>query len=170
MLLADQAVPVVQVPEDDRSGRTCILASRSDIPVMNLAIASRSGVDLAVLNPLNAVGAFFHNTTPANGDLGVQDQRLKLATGLLSLVLPSVKISVFVVVVEVVKTPDFVGTVVRAVAGTDATVVSHRVDAFFGVNGRSNRANLFAWRRFAMGTSHRLHNDLGVQGAIDRAL
>ena len=53
---------------------------------MNLAVASRSSVDLAVLHPLNAVGAFFHNTTPADGDLGIQDQRLKLATGLLSLV------------------------------------------------------------------------------------
>lgn len=137
---------------------------------MNLAVALRSSIDLAVLHPLNAVGAFFHNTTPANGDLGIQDQRLKLATGLLSLVLPSVKISVFVVVIEVVEAADFVGTVVRTVASTDAAVVSHRVDAFFGVHGCSHRANLFAWRRFAMGTSHRLHNDLGVQGAIDRAL
>ena len=112
MLLADQTVLVVQVPEDNRAGRTCILARRSDIPVVNLAIASRSSVDLAVLHPLNAVGAFFHDTTSANGDLGIQDQRLKLATCLLSLVLPSVEISVLVVVVEVVETANFVRAVV----------------------------------------------------------
>ena len=157
---------VVQIAENNRTRWARLLASRLDIAVVNKTVTLGSAVDFAVLHTLDAVRALLHNTSTSHRYFRVQNQRLQLLRSLLAFVLPTVEISVLGVVIEVVEPPHFVGAVVRAVPSTDATVVSHRIDTFLGVNRRRNRANFLARCRLAMRTRHRLHDNFGIDWGV----
>ena len=166
----DTARVIVQITKDNRPCRTSVLASRTNIPVMNFAVALRSRIDFAVLNALNAVGALLHNPASTHRNFGIKNQRLELLGSLFSLVLPSVEVTVLVVVVEVVESPHFVGAVVSTVPSSNTTVVSHRIDPFFGVYSCRDRADLLARCRLAVCTGHGLHNHLGIDRILEPGL
>jgi hypothetical protein len=71
--LADPALLVGQVAEDDRLGRARRLTGGDDV-----TIGQRPPVDLrpdlAVLDALHAEGALLHHAAVADGDLGVEHQ------------------------------------------------------------------------------------------------
>src|SRR5205814_7883857 len=68
------------------------------------------------------------------------------------------------VVIEKVEAPDLVRTVVRAVTGADATIVSHHVQPLLVMARGVDRADVFARRGFAMLAKHRLHDHLRLFG------
>ena len=127
---------VVQISENNRFRRTSLLAGTSDISVVHLAVTLRSSIDLSVLHSLNTVSALLHDAPTPNRYFRIQDQLLELLRSFLPLVLPSVIVTVLVVVVEVIESANLVRTVIRTVPGSDATVISHRVDPFFGGTAR----------------------------------
>lgn len=161
---------IIQIPKDNRAGGTCILTSRPDVSIVNLAISLGSCIDLAVLNSLDAIRAFFHHPSSTNRYLRIQNQRLKLLGSLLSLVLPSVEITVLVVVIEVIESPNFIRTVVGTISSSNTTIISHRIDALLGVHSGCNRTNLLARGRFAVSTCHRLHHNLRIKRLMDASL
>ena len=161
---------VVQISENNRFRRTSLLASTSDISVVHLAVTLRSSIDLSVLHSLNTVSALLHDAPTPNRYFRIQDQLLELLRSFLPLVLPSVIVTVLVVVVEVIESAYLVRTVIRTVPSSNATVICHRINPFFGVHRRCNRANLFARSRLAVRTSHRLHNNLWIDRVVQRRL
>lgn len=76
MQFMDIAFFVLNVPENDRIGRTGILACGTDFIGTKLAIAFGLGLDLGTLNSLHAVGALFHDTPTADGDLWIHHHAL----------------------------------------------------------------------------------------------
>ena len=165
MRFCDRTVFIAKITELDRSGGTSGLASCDYVAINDLTTAVFSSIDLGLFNTLNTVRAFFHHTATTHGDFGVQHQCLQFAVGRFDVArerIDSVTRSDVFVVVEVIETANFKRTVVGTVTSTDATVVSHRIDAFLRVNRRRDRANLFTRSRFAVHAGNRLLNDVRV--------
>src|SRR5208282_4039595 len=98
--------------------------------------------NLRRIDPLDAIGALFHDSAAAHGDIriahAIEARRLEVG-------------------VEIeIETADLVGTVVRAIPRADATVVRHVVQAFGAVRGGSDRADVLARRVFALHAGQRL--------------
>ncbi len=93
-------------------------------------------------NPLHAVAALLHHAAAAHGDVGVvlHPQRLGFEVG----------------VFQKIEPPHLVGAVVRAKPRADAAVVDHVVQPLGTVDGRLDRAHVFARRVFAMHAGHGL--------------
>ena len=72
--------------------------------------------------------------------------------------------------VEEIEAADLVRAVVRAVAGADAPVVGHDVQALVVVHGGVDRADHLAGRQFALHAGDRLERDLGILGNLAVAL
>jgi hypothetical protein len=61
-----------------------------------------------------------------------------------------------------VEAAHLVGTVIRAVARSDAAVVDHVVQAFAAVDGRLHGTNQFAGSVLALHAGHRLEESFGI--------
>ena len=161
-----------------------MLASRADRSVRNLEVGlleseirsvfagkltGSLSLDLnsyfGFLNALDAISAFLHDSAHAYRHVGVfphgREGIVFLTQGTL------VKfIGVAFVPIEEIEAPDLVGAVVRAITGSDATIVGHGVHAFLVMNGRIDRANRFAWSRLAVHAGDPLKGDLNVGGNL----
>ena len=149
--LGDPAGRVRDVAEADRFGRAGLLARGDDVAV-GQAPAVLLGVDLGPADSLDAVRALLHDAPGTDRDVRVLAQLHHLGRVLGE--------------VEVVEAPHLVGTVVRAVAGADATVVDHRVQPFAVVHGGRDRADLLAGCVLALHAGHRLEARLRLGGEV----
>jgi hypothetical protein len=147
--LADAARLVGQVAEHDRLGRAGALAGRDDLAVADAA-ALVVGVDAGAGDALRAVGALLHHAAAAHGDVGVVRQRQLGGVGR------------ELGVLQVVEAAHLVGAVVGAVAGADAAVVDHHVQALAVVDRRGDRADRLARRLLAVLAGHRHVEEVGV--------
>lgn len=158
--LGDIAFEIVQVTKLDGLGWTGILTSGSDFVGTNLAMLDL-GLNFSGLNALNAVGAFLHYTTTANGDFRVHHQVLQFSVTFGNLVGTGVlKESFCIAVVEEVKSTHLIRTVVTAVSSTDAAVINHVVKPFVAVHRCGDRADGFAWSILTVVTSDWLVHNL----------
>ena len=97
---------------------------------------------------LHAIRALFHNAAAADADVRIAHH----------LVLRRVP----VLEEQEIKPPDFIRTVVRAVARAHAAVVNHVIQAFGAMDRRSDRAHQFARRIFTVHTRNRLKVGFGI--------
>lgn len=160
MSLSNVAFKIVQVTELDRVGRTRVLASGGDFIGTDFSFFDFR-LDLARLNSLNAVGAFFHDTAAADGDFGVHHQVLQFSIALRNLVGTRIfEEGLGIAVVEEIESPHFIRTVVAAIPSADTAVVNHVVEALAAVYRRGDGTNGFTRSIFAMMTGDRLVDDL----------
>ena len=121
--------------------------------------SSRAGelrVDPGPIDALHAVRALLHDAARAHRDVGILRQLEDVGRVLRE--------------VEEVEPPHLVRAVVRAVAGADAAVVHHHVQALAVVHGRRHRADLLARRVLALLAGHGLEDDrLGRRRARRRS-
>ena len=116
MSLGNVAFKIVQVTELDRVGRTRVLASGGDFIGTDFSFFDFR-LDLARLNSLNAVGAFFHDTATADGDFGVHHQVLQFSIALRNLVGTRIfEEGLGIAVVEEIESPHFIRAVVAAIS------------------------------------------------------
>ena len=145
--LGDAAIRIVDIAEDNRLGRTGLLASGHDLAVAHLAIFFFRA-DLRLIDALHAVGAFFHNAAGAHRDVRIMQElgalRFKVA------------------VQEEIEATNFIGTVIRTVAGANAAIVGHVIEPFVAMGCRMNGTNQLARSIFALHARHRLMIHLGI--------
>ena len=139
-----------QIAKDNRSRRASLLASRNHFAIAHLAILAL-GRDTAMRNALHAVRALLHDAAAAHADFRIA-HHLVLRRG-------------EILEEQEVEPPHLVRTIVRTVAGTDAAVVHHVVQAFGAVHCGADRANHFAGRVLALLARDRLV----VHGGIFRS-
>src|SRR3954468_20574470 len=149
LALVDLGFGIADVAERDRLGGAGLLAGGADVAVFERALG-HLGVDLRGLDPLHAIGALLHHAARAHGHVRVGGHLDQLGRVL--------------GVVEEIEAPHLVRAVVRAVAGADAAVVDHRVQAVGGVHSRRHRADLLAGGVLALLAGHRLEHDLRLLG------
>ena len=123
-------------------------------------------LDLPVLDALHAVGALLHHTAHPDGDFGILHHFDQLRHPLRSELTEVKAVKLAQIEVEEIKTANLVGAIVRAVTRADATVVSHRIEAFFVVHGGIDGADDFARCEFALRTGDRLEGDLRILGDL----
>src|SRR5208282_4981246 len=145
--LRHPAVWIVDVAEDDRVGRTGLLAGSLQRAVFDFELAILANrrdfsVNAVLGDALHAVGALFHDAAAAHADVGIAHQ----------LVLRSLP----VLEQQKVEAAHLVRTVVRAIARADAAVVDLVVQAFAAMDGRAHRTYQFAGRILALHARHRL--------------
>src|SRR5579864_8507551 len=139
--LRHAALGIVDVSERDRLGGAGLHARRDNLAVGDAAIFL-FGLDLGGVDALNAVGAFFHHAAAAHGDVGI-------AQAVETLHIP-------IRVQQEVEAADFVGAVIGTVAGADAAVVDHLVQAVAAVNRGRDRTDQLAGRVLALHAGNRL--------------
>src|SRR5262245_36386786 len=139
--LRDLARGVVEVAENDRLSGTGRLASGEDVAVADSPVLVLC-VDAGLVDPLHAIRAFLHDSTTADRHVRVVQQ---LKTG-----------SRIIRKLKEIETPHLVGTVIRAVARADATVVNHVVEPLAAVDRRHDWADQLARRVLAVHAGHRL--------------
>src|ERR1039458_7244092 len=145
--LGHAAVGVVDIPEDNGFGGAGGLACGLDFAIPHLA-ALFFRVDLGGIDSLHAVRTLFHDAAAAHGDVGIVQQ---LEAGR------------FVIgEQEEIEAAHFVGTVVGAVAGADATVINHVVEALARVTGGLHGADQLAGGVLALHARDGLIIDLGI--------
>src|ERR1019366_625572 len=135
--------------------RAGLLAGCPDLAVPDRPVFLLCG-DPRRVDPLDAVGAFFHHASLPHGDVGIL---LKVDRGVL---LGSV--------VQEIEATHLVRAVVRAVARADAPVVDHLVQAFTAVDRRTHRAHKLAGRVLAVHTRYRLAEHARVCGITVKVL
>src|SRR5439155_3900526 len=140
------AIGVVEVAENNRFGRTGLLARRQNLAVAHLP-AFFLRVDLGFVNTLHAVSTLLHDTARAHGHVGIPAQ---LEAG-----------SVPILIQEEVEAPHLIRAIVRAVARAYAAVVDHVVEAFARVTGRLHGTHQLAGRILAVHARHGLIVDGG---------
>ena len=143
--LRDPARRVANIAKLDRRGGAGLLAGRLDVAVTKLA-PRELRIDLRPVDPLRAVGALLHDAARADRDVRVHRELEDVGRVLGE--------------VEEVEAAHLVGTVVRAVAGPDAPVVDHHVEALRVVDGRGHRADLLAGGILAVHAGNRLEDRL----------
>ena len=111
------------------------MAGRHDISVPNGSVFAL-GLDAGDVDPLNAVGTFFHHAAGANGDIRVGEE---LGDG-----------RVEICVLKEVESPYLVGTVVGAIPSTDTAVVHHFVQPFRAMCCGAHRTNRLTGCTLAM--------------------
>ncbi len=104
------AVRIAEVAKDDGLGGTSLLAGGPDFAVANRAVLLLRGY-AGGADALDAVGAFFHDAAPADGDVRIAH---RFQAG-----------GVIIGVLEKIESPHLVGAVVRAITRADAAVVDH---------------------------------------------
>ena len=149
--LHDPARLVPKISELDRRGGAGLLAGRLDVAVTKLA-PRELRIDLHPVDPLRAVGALLHDAPRANRDVRVHRELEDVGRVLGE--------------VEEIEAAHLVGTVVRAVAGPDAPVVDHHVEALPVVNGRRHGADLLAGGILAVHAGNRLEDHLRAAGGL----
>ena len=125
-------------------------------------------MNLGLLDALDAIGALFHNATHTHGNVGVLLHLWEIGWVLRQFSRSErsfvVVASLALIVVEEVETADLIGTVIRAIAGADATIVSHGIKTLVVVHGGVGGTDGLARSRFAMLTSDTHKGDLRVHG------
>src|SRR4029078_8525601 len=175
--LRDAALLVLDITEHDRVGGTGLSASRGKRIARNALVwrsaCTRERDDLCFFDALHAVSAFLHHAAHAHSHVGIflhlhrlrralRGQRRKIfltdvqCADELSLAAWSL------VVIEIIKAPYFVRTVVRTKSRADAAVVSHHVEPVLAVNRRVHWTNGFSRRVLTMLARHRLEHHLGM--------
>ena len=101
-----------------------------------------------MVDALHAVVALLHHAALAHRHVGVAHQ-LEHRRGR-------------VLVLQEIKPPHLIGTVVRAIPRPYAAVVNHVIQAFGAVRGRAHRTNQFAGRVLALHARDRLEVRLGI--------
>ena len=149
--LHDPARWVPKIAELDCRGRAGLLAGRLDVAVTKLA-PRELRIDLHPIDPLRAVGALLHDAPRADRDVRVHRELEDVGRVLGE--------------VEEIEAAHLVGTVVRAVAGPDAPVVDHHVEALRVVDGRGHGADLLAGSVLAVHAGNRLEDDLRAAGGL----
>ena len=149
--LHDPARSVPKIAELDGRGGAGLLAGRLDVAVTKLA-PRELRIDLHPIDPLRAVGALLHDAPRANRDVRVHRELEDVGRVLGE--------------VEEIEAAHLVGTVVRAVAGPDAPVVDHHVEALPVVDGRGHGADLLARRILAVHAGNGLEDDLRAAGGL----
>src|SRR5579872_401757 len=139
--LRDAALGIVDISEGDRLCGAGLHASRNNLAVSDAAVFL-FGLNFCGVDALDAVGAFFHGAAAAHGDVGV-------AEAVETLRIP-------IRIQQEVEAADFVGAIVGTVAGADAAVVDHLVQAVAAVNRGSDRADQLARRVLALHADNRL--------------
>src|SRR5579872_800957 len=109
---------IVEVAEHDRVSRTRLLAGCFDRAIARDLLARFA---LGFLDALHAESALFHHAPRTHRDIRVEDEILE---------------DVVVSIIKPIEPPHFVGAVVGAVAGADATVIDLLVQPFVAVHGR----------------------------------
>src|SRR5690606_33620955 len=110
----------------------------------------------ALLDALHAHAALLVHAAAAHHHIGVQHHAAQVVPCRVHLA------ELLGHVVEPVESTHLVGAVVGAVAGTDATVVGHLVQALVAVRGGGHRAHRFARRVVAVLSQHRHQHHPGV--------
>src|SRR5579883_903608 len=144
LALRNGALRIVSIAEDDRLRGAALLARGNHIAVMQLTIVP-TGSDLSRSNPLDAIGALFHDAAATNGDLRVP--RLGGAIHLVS------------VGVEIEAT-DLVRAIVGAKSRPDTAVVDHKVETLMIMDSGMYGTNHFARRVLAMHARHRFERSI----------
>ena len=158
------AVRVVQVAEHNGLGRTALLAGGLNFAVVEGAVAFALRRDPRVFDPLDAVGAFFHDAAHPHRHLRVLLHPEQLGKRLAEEVGFVERFEHAAIVVEEVEAAHFVGTVVGTIARAHAAVVGHHVEAFLAVRGRGDGTHFFARRVFALHAQHGLvHRSRGLR-------
>src|SRR5438094_10002825 len=139
--MRDAALRIVHVAKNDRLDRAHLRTRGNDLSVTDRAFFKFSSYARRV-DALNAIGAFFHHAARTHSHVGIFYQ-------LLGRTQP-------IVILEKIEAADFVGTVVRAVACADATIVNLQFQALLVVHCRADRADQLARPGLAMHTWHRL--------------
>ena len=142
---------VPKISELDGRGRAGLLAGRFDVAVTNLA-SGEPRIDLHPIDPLRAVGALLHHAPRADRDVRVHRELEDVGRVLGE--------------VEEIEAAHLVGTVVRAVAGPDAPVVDHHVEALRVVDGGCHGADLLAGSVLAVHAGNGLEDDLRAAGGL----
>ncbi len=124
---------------------TDLLASSDDLAIAHEP-AFFFGLDFRFLNALHAVGAFLHHSAATHC-------YVRIADSIETLRIP-IRIQIEVEAAHLVR------AVIRAIAGSDATVVDHLVQTFVAMYRGRHRANQFAGRILAMHARHRLVVDV----------
>ena len=170
--LGDAGLGIGDVAELDRAGWAGLLAGDLDGAVADVDVGRIAGADLGLdlgfLDALDAIGALLHDAAHAHGDVGVLLELRevgRILDGLLRSERSFVQVAVdALVVVEEVEAADLVRAVVRAVAGADAAVVGHRVEALVVVDGGVGGADGLARGGLAMLAGDAHEGDLRVFG------
>src|SRR4030095_15233887 len=131
--------------------RAGLLAGRLDVAVMKLA-PGELRIDLRAIDPLRAVRAFLHHAPGADRDVRVHRELEDVGRVLGE--------------VEEIEAAHLVGTVVRTVAGPDAPVVDHHVEALPVVDGGGHGADLLAGSVLAVHAGNGLEDDLRAAGGL----
>src|SRR5579862_927973 len=101
------AAGFVEVAENDRLRRTCLLASGRDFAIADAAVFLFRG-DAGRGDALDAIRAFLHHAAPAHGDFGIVH---RLEAG-----------RVIIGVAQEIEPPNLVRTIVRAESRADAAI------------------------------------------------
>ena len=167
--LRDSAVGIEDVSEHDGVDRANLLTGRLDRTIRNSNVSGRSSfrhlhlvLDLRILDALRAVRALLHDTTHANRDFWILHHLHQLGHALWTCRAQIKTVEVALVVIEEIESTNLVRAIVRAIAGADAAIVGHRVEAFFVVHRRIHRAYGLTRRELAMHTEHWLQGNLGI--------
>ena len=128
--------------------RSATSPSRMSLP--SRTVGSR--YHAALVDALHAVAALLHDAAGAHADVGIAHQLD--CSGL-----PSLE-------EQEVEAAHLVGTVVGAVARAHAAVVDHGVEAFGGVDGGADGADLFAGRVLAVQAGHGLEVGADCRGRL----
>src|SRR5690349_6588997 len=122
----DMAVAVVEISKDNRLCGTGLLAGGPHLAVADLAVLF-FGRNSRSADPLYTVGAFLHDTPPANSDFGVVH---RLVIGQL-----------VICISQEIEAAHFVWAVVRTETCADATIINLKVEALVIVDGSFHGAN-----------------------------
>ena len=124
----------------------------------------------AALDPLHAVRALLHDAAHADRHLGILHHLDELRHPLRTQRPHVEAVQLAHVPVEEIEAAHLVGAIVRAVAGADAPVVRHDVQALVVVDRGVHRAHRLAGGQLALHAGDRLHRDLRILGDLAVAL
>ena len=145
--LRDATLCVIDIAERNGLRRAQLDTSGNDFAVADRAVFF-FGVYANSVDALNAVGAFFHDAAIANRDVRVIEQ---FEAG-----------CVVIGVLEEVKAPHFIRTVIRTVSRAHTAVVDHVIQALITVGGCPDRTDDFTRRIFALHAGYGLMVGLRV--------
>src|SRR5574343_1068936 len=171
--LVQFTVGIVGVTEYDSVGRTSLLTS-----CFHIAVGDHSVLFLrfqfTFLQTLDTERTFFDHTTATYSNIRVQYHAGEIVVHHEYSIIQGTYTFLQLVnweadgsgIISPVKATYFIRTVVRAITGTDTTVIGHLVQTFAAVVGSGYRTNVLTWSVVAMLTKHWLENRLNAIGIV----